>query len=749
MKKILLVILVLIVLVILGVVFFVATFNADKYRPLLVKKVEEATGKKVSLDRIALVWKNGIALEAKNFKLYSGSATDSKVVAQIENATALIRLAPLLHRDVQVASVTLVRPLVGIAREKDGVMLIAGIRPPATGESKAGAVSPDGPGVLWSIDSVRIEGGEVAFHDLSGPAPVELGVKQLDLTIRNFSLTQPVSFESRAALLSEKQNISVNGTLQLPQKEKTGLLESFSAKSDLALLNMSEAAKAFPVLKTAGLGETLAGVLEITVGRMGLDPQGIQSAKADVTLKGGSVTLRPTPGTAGPLKSDLKIQDLDVTLKGLSLTDPFSFDAQGAILSQKQNISAQGQFQLPQKDRAGLLGDLAAETDLGLLYLPELFQVFPDLKAAGLKDRLSGDLKIKVRDLSLDTQGPRTARGELHLRGANFSLIQQSQPVEQLNADAFYENEKLVLKDVSCQFAGGDIKISGTVDQPMGRPLSNLRLSAHELVLKELMPVAEGKTGLTGALSVDFEGKFSGKQWPEISQSLSGEGRLMLKDGLLLNCNILRIVVEKIARIPLIGETLLDRFPPEYKQDLDEPSTILKPVEMLFSVSDGKVSLPELAAGTGLFDITGSGQVGFDKSVNGNFLLRMNPMLSQALVKAASQVQLLENAKGQVEIPLTVQGVMPNAAVLPDVEYLTSKIVTAKAQEAVTNIMKDPQKDLGKQLSGLFDKKSASATEGGALPPASESVPTDAGAAPAASSEDDPFAGLINKALKN
>ncbi len=108
-------------------------------------------------------------------------------------------------------------------------------------------------------------------------------------------------------------------------------------------------------------------------------------------------------------------------------------------------------------------------------------------------------------------------------------------------------------------------------------------------------------------------------------------------------------------------------------------------------------------------------------------------MLSQALVKEASQVQLLANAQGQLEIPLKAQGIIPNATVLPDVEYLTNKIMASKAQEVVTNLIKDPNQDLGKQLKGLFGDSRTSNAETGAAPvpaptpePSAESNPWEA-----------------------
>ncbi len=56
---------------------FLATFDADRTRPMVVKKMEAALGRPVKLERIALRWKGGIAAELHGLEIPPSLQVDS------------------------------------------------------------------------------------------------------------------------------------------------------------------------------------------------------------------------------------------------------------------------------------------------------------------------------------------------------------------------------------------------------------------------------------------------------------------------------------------------------------------------------------------------------------------------------------------------------------------------------------------------------------------------------------------------
>src|SRR5437879_891883 len=101
MKKILLVIAALFICVVAGAAVFLATFDADHYRPMLIQKASEALGAPIDLGHLSLVWKNGIAIRMENLTLYADAAKSAEVV-NVRDLRAVVRLVPLLHKQVQV-----------------------------------------------------------------------------------------------------------------------------------------------------------------------------------------------------------------------------------------------------------------------------------------------------------------------------------------------------------------------------------------------------------------------------------------------------------------------------------------------------------------------------------------------------------------------------------------------------------------------------------------------------------------------
>ena len=90
MKKFLLITWVLfwVAVAVLGV--FLATFNADRFRPQVVKQMETALGRPVKLERIALRWKDGITVELRGWEI--------PPVLQVDSVR--MSLLPLLKRQV-------------------------------------------------------------------------------------------------------------------------------------------------------------------------------------------------------------------------------------------------------------------------------------------------------------------------------------------------------------------------------------------------------------------------------------------------------------------------------------------------------------------------------------------------------------------------------------------------------------------------------------------------------------------------
>lgn len=502
MKKLLIAIFALFLCAAVGLGIFIATFDADRYRPLLLQKASEALNMPVELGHLSLTWNNGLALHLKNLSLHA--AVDKKIKSvQIPKADVVVRLKPLLHKEIQIASI--------IAQD-----------------------------------------GQVDFDDLS--------VRDVDIKVKDFSLTRQFSFEVIAAVAGDEQNARIHGLLQLPQKNQKGFFEKTTVQIGLADLDLETLAKAIPATRSLGLEGNLGGRLELHFDRVVLEPQAIQNLKASAQWKNGAIKPRSLPGPLEKIQLSVDVSD--------------------------------------------------------------------------------GDIKIE-----------------------NFSA----------------------------NFLKGTLQVSGTIRQFQTQALSDFKCSASDLDID----VGNDQTPhLGGHLSFDFAGKASGIGWPQIAQTLSGQGRLVLKDGVLLNFNLIRKTIEKISIIPGAQEAIERRLPDFYKAKLNEPSTPLQPIDWPFFMQNGTLFFDRLMLVTELLLIEGYGQVGLDKTVQISANMHIHQNLSGALVNAVPLIQPLLNSQGEIQIPATIHGQLPKIKVTPDKEYLTQKLIASQAQDLVMNLVQKPGQTL-------------------------------------------------------
>lgn len=579
MKKFFLGIVILIVLAVGALAVFISTFDLNRYKPMIIQKASQALGAPVELRRISLAWKGGVVLRVQDFLVFTNS-TPRTVSAQLKEAAVHVKLGPLLNKEIEVTSIVLIEPQAILVKTPDGKIGLkdANIAQPSNTSAADAADETATPMPAVKIDLFQVRSGAVRFQDLTAKPSLDLSVKNIDVDVKNFSLTDAFSFVMRASLFSSKQNLEAEGRVSLPQAGKGGFVKNAVFKTDLSSLNLAETERALPAAESAGL-EELRGILETKIDYFDLGGTG--SMNVELALEDGRVKVKST-------KSAL------------------------------DNIL--------------------------------------------LKAKLSGG------DLKIDT--------------------------------------------FSADFAGGKIKTNGVVKQFRTQALTGLTWSSKDLALDQMMPESGNGPKLSGRLSLDLEGQAAGKDWPQISQTLSGQGRFELKDGVLLNYNLLRTVVQKISMVPGAEEALRNNLPSIYKAKMNEPSTILQPVQVPFTVQNGQIYFNQLNLVTDFILVQGAGQIGLDKSLSMRSTVRIHQQLSQAIVSLVPQAQLILNAQGEIEMPVTIQGRLPQVSVVPDSDYIAKKLLSSEAvQKTIKGFVENPEQGV-KQIRNLLDKPAAAGESG-------------------------------------
>lgn len=561
MKKVLIVLAVLFVLLIAGVAVFLATFDADRYRPLVVKQMESALGKPVTLDRLSLGWRGGIAVELHGLAVYPGEQASGEPAASVERASAVVNLLPLIRKEVSVSSVVVDRPVVRVRRDATGAIEVVGLKLVGAPAAASGRTVDTGEGgaapVAFNISVVRLNDGFISWTDEMMSPPMVVEAKALDLTLRNLS-PEKVDIELRVSLFSNAQNLQFSGRVWLPQGGSPAKLEKARLSTDLRQWDLLALSRAVPAVRSLGLQSGAQGRLIVSVDQVVLDP--------------------------------------------------------GAL--------------------------------------------------AGLTAR------VQVSD-------------------GKLPLATLGKPVDNITLDLLAKPARIELKQASGIVGGGVVSASGFIDQPgSASPSATLDVTLEELLLEELAPAGGAEEPrLFGRVSASFKGTGQGLDWPTLSRTLNGSGRVSLSQLKLVNLNILREVFSRLSIIPGLAEKLQARLPASYQPKLTARETVFEPVDVEVTAQQGEVTWSNLRLVTDSFELQGVGRAGFDGMVSSQATLRIDPELSTALAATVNELGQLNDEQGRMRFPVVIQGQLPRVAVMPDLQYVASKIVATKAQEFLGGLL--------------------------------------------------------------
>lgn len=315
MKKILLIIVGVVVLLIVGLGIFIVTFDANRYRPALIQKVEESLGRPVRLDSLKLTFHNGLALELRGFAVYSDDSKKTALLS-LDDLTVTVRLVPLLSKRIEITSLEVTNPRVNLERDANGRMIIPGPVPAPGGKT---STSGAGASSAFSVDLIRVKHGEITFTDRANKPPMHIKIRAIDATVKNFSMVAPFSIDLRAAIFSSSQNAQFTGTLQLPLASRQGTLRNAVLLLTLDSLNLPEMEQSLPQLGTLPIRDGgLAGKLQINIDHAELNANALRSSKVAVRLADGKLALKSVQSPIEKIQLDAVLEKENLAIKNLS-----------------------------------------------------------------------------------------------------------------------------------------------------------------------------------------------------------------------------------------------------------------------------------------------------------------------------------------------------------------------------------------------------------------------------------------------
>jgi len=408
---------VLIVLIVAAALIFAATFNVDKYHGTIQSELQKRLGRPVTLGAMHL------GIFPPRFRVQDLAIADDPrfggdaPFVKAQELDVSVKLLPLIHKQIEINSLSLQRPSLNLIKNQAGVWNFASLghpaettnaQPSARTQPKAGAKTPSNqptpesqvpsekPSAApaeqqFSVEQLTIQDGQISLLDLVKSKTPSL-YDHIDVILKNFAPNQPFTVDAAVHMVGAGSQEATlqgkGGPLVLQDPVKT----SFHGNLDLKQVGIADLAKFVNSPALSGTDGILTGQTKINNDSGKLTAQGetnVQNAKvhgmdlgypisaqydltddlaADmITIRKLALKLGPTPiDVTGTVNAKLTPAQLDLNVRAtnVSIAEAAKLAAaSGVALSQgtvvNGNINANVQARGP-ADKLALNGTITA-----------------------------------------------------------------------------------------------------------------------------------------------------------------------------------------------------------------------------------------------------------------------------------------------------------------------------------------------------------------------------------------------------
>lgn len=519
----------LLALVVLAALALPSLVNLERYRAALASRVGKALGREVTLGALRVSLWGGIGAEAKGIQIAQAAGFGPEPFLAADALRVRVQLLPLLRGQMKVSTAVLERPRIRLTHTRDGRWSVDDLlKPHPTPSPPKPATDAARPGkapLLGALllSEVAVKGGEITLLDQTRAPGIILTLRDLDLSLRQATVSDPLEVRSRARIGSagagriETSGRIAVGDADSPSLDITVTLREVDVGPWQALL-MGGGATRFSGPLSGQLRVTGPVTRAAFAGSLNLKPVAIQAGEA----------FRKAVGEEASLSFEGRREDQGVNLPKVILT--------------LKEMKVDGSLQVPDlKVPRIAFTATSAKVDLDRLLAK------PSPKKAWLGPAVAHAAAPPRPGVEASTAGPgltaqgRVSIGDLRYQGLTWTAVQ---------ADVRYQEGVVQLPDVRANFLNGKVTAKGEVDLRPRTPRISLISRFDNLATEPLVQAfIHGPWTLRSALSFDSSVNFVGLSLPEILGSAAGGGSLLLKEGRLIGYKPLDRLSEVIAPI--------------------------------------------------------------------------------------------------------------------------------------------------------------------------------------------------------
>ncbi|OQA55889.1 MAG: AsmA family protein [Candidatus Omnitrophica bacterium ADurb.Bin277] len=211
---------------------------------------------------------------------------------------------------------------------------------------------------------------------------------------------------------------------------------------------------------------------------------------------------------------------------------------------------------------------------------------------------------------------------------------------------------------------------------------------------------------VAGILNADLRFSSDGGNPAILMRSLAGSGSIRIRDGAIKNRNLIKEILEKTSPVIAVAALVEGEIPAEMTGMMQGPDTDFQKTTVDFSVENGVVSVNNFLLMHPDYQLDGTGtHTLHERKVDISSSLVFSKSISEYFVKKIHELKAVRDRNGLVTIPFRCMGTLSDVVVVPDLPYISSRIVQVGAQELLTKSIE--------RLMKLLEPKTSEQTQTG------------------------------------
>jgi len=715
---------ILVVLIIGAVVAAPYLLGVDNVRAYGEQYASEFLGREVQIAGTGFSWL-GPRIRMEGFTIGESDSFGDEPFAQFESFDLKLRLMDLIRLKISVEHIILSRPRIRVVRNAenrwnfDDILERINERSDSTSASlipyyaakSPGSDAIKAPPVDLQVDQIIVEDGELFFSDATSSRLAKgIAIQSMNLNLSDLSLDKPIRIRSSVGIGRKEADITFTGTVGPVGRPIIPGNIPFDLELAIKQFDMERAASIAGPLPVAVSGivngrETVKGSLTA-----GIDFS-FEGDISDYTVKknDGHVLIKDLDASVKEA-GHLNINRKEVNLKSFRLT------AAEAVLEANGIISMRGEAPVVDlrlsTEPVPLSGWDRIMPDLG-----QMAKLDGDLTFDGtVKGTVGKNLKVNMvfssERIELD-RGPALLARSSAPPAAAPAGVTKLEPVKPLPVTVTgsvsvkqgrfekirFTDMNAVLSQKATRFSLDQMRMTAFEGRLTGNAWAELgvvpieygtKMKMEKVQVNDALEALANAGGiLFGEVSVDVSAKGKGTEFEDLEKHLSGSGSLIGENG--------RIATANLAAGAGKAASLLG-------MNTEGEDTKFDAIDASFTIRNGKVQVSRMRIATGEWDLTASGNIGLDQSLELTSRMTLSKVVTSKISEKSRRF-FPKAADGRLQIPLKITGSVTSPKYGLDSNAMSKAVkkeVEKKVEKKTDELKKKLGEDIQNKLKGLF-----------------------------------------------